>query len=91
MLDDAICDFLGVGQNKFPKENSGLVLSRYGHSIHEHVQEIMKAFEVELTHNPTLETAEAVKAVRIKISRNFPEIGPAGLDALEWAFSYWYK
>jgi hypothetical protein len=91
MLDKALCDFVGFGQEKYPKENQELILSRYGEAIHESVQKIMSVFESELTNNPNLELGGALRLAKNEVSLSFPEVGDAGLDALEWAFSYWFK
>lgn len=91
MLDNALKDFLGVGQNEFPRENSGLLLSKYGDVIHDRIQIIMADFETELMRNPSLEIGDAICIARVEISTKFPDVGMSGLDALEWAFSYWFK
>ncbi|RZS38093.1 hypothetical protein EV673_2466 [Limnobacter thiooxidans] len=59
--------------------------------MNERIQVIMTAFEHELHNNPNLEIAEAIEVAKAKISEKFPEIGQSGLDALERAFSYWFK
>ncbi len=91
MLGDAICDFVGFGHSQVPKENSQLIFSKYGVTVTGNVEKIVSVFEAELLVNSNVEISKALDLARVKVARDFPDLDSVGLEAIVWAFSYWYK
>jgi len=94
-LSSAIALYLGYGIEIFPKENPDRLTKRFDSQEAQKFENQIRVILTELDKlRPNwaeMSLAEAGKWARQEMAISHPELNCQALDALEWAFTWWWK
>lgn len=89
-LSDAVVAYFSKGRSPFPKEDPGAVLAMGvdGSALLDQVRAVRAEAWATPVDWATTDLAGAWDVVVAHVARARPDLSPAALDALAWAFTY---
>lgn len=95
-LNVAVLRFLGYDSEPYPQENGARLVDEFGvhlaSQLAPKVRDLLHALD-QLKPDWTVHSSldAAAQWAREEVRRKHPELDAKALDALEWAFSWWWK